>query len=80
MSVNPGFGGQKFMPEVLPKIKELKTELKRRNLSVEIEVDGGINLETAPQVVKAGATILVAGSAIFGAKDFAEVIGNMKRL
>ena len=80
MSVNPGFEGQKFMPEVLPKIKQLRAEIEKRKLNVEIEVDGGINLETAAKVVKAGANVLVAGSAIYYAKDYKSVIKKMKEL
>lgn len=80
MSVNPGFEKQKFMPEVLLKIKKLHAELRAQNLKVAIEVDGGINLETAPQVVAAGADILVAGSAIYYAEDPAAVIQKMKSL
>ncbi|MBI5400153.1 ribulose-phosphate 3-epimerase [Candidatus Saganbacteria bacterium] len=80
MSVNPGFAGQKFMPEVLPKIRKLKEKIERRTLNVEIEVDGGITLETAPQALKAGANILVAGSAIFNAANPADVIRRMKKL
>jgi ribulose-phosphate 3-epimerase len=79
MSVNPGFEGQKFMPEVLPKIKELRSLVVSRKLSVDIEVDGGINLETAKEAVKAGANVLVAGSAIFYAKDYAAVISQLKK-
>lgn len=66
MSVNPGFGGQKFIPAVLPKIDVLHRHLDQMQSSCEIEVDGGINLETAAAAVKAGATILVAGAAVFG--------------
>lgn len=80
MSVNPGFEGQKFMPVVLDKIKVLRSLVVSRKLSVDIEVDGGINLETAKEVVKAGANVLVAGSAIFYAKDFSEVIGKLKAI
>ncbi|MFH1825798.1 MAG: ribulose-phosphate 3-epimerase [bacterium] len=80
MSVNPGFEGQKFMPEVLPKISALRAEIKRRKLNVDIEVDGGINLETAKRVVAAGANVLVAGSAIYYAKDYKKVIQQMKNL
>ena len=65
MSVEPGFGGQKFIPEALDKIKALKAEINRQDLNVEIEIDGGINRETAPLAVKAGATVLVAGSYLF---------------
>jgi ribulose-phosphate 3-epimerase len=78
MSVNPGFEGQKFMAEVLPKIRALNSELRTRNLIVDIEVDGGINLETAKEVVKAGANVLVAGSAIFYADDYKKVICGLK--
>ncbi len=80
MTVEPGFEGQKFMPGVLPKIKKLREEIVRRKLEVDIEVDGGINLKTAPRAVKAGANVLVAGSAIFYAKNYAEVIRKMKAL
>ena len=78
MSVNPGFEGQKFMPEVLPKIKKLREEAARRGLALDIEVDGGINLETYKEVVKAGANVLVAGSAIFYAPDYQAVIKQLK--
>ncbi|MFZ0668489.1 MAG: ribulose-phosphate 3-epimerase [Acidimicrobiales bacterium] len=66
MTVHPGFGGQKFMVEVLPKIEQVAAELDRRGLTAEIEVDGGIDEKTAPLVVAAGARVLVAGSAVFG--------------
>ena len=69
MTVFPGFGGQAFMPEVLPKIAQVRRAIDERGLDVELEVDGGIDVRTAPDVVRAGATILVAGSAIFGASD-----------
>jgi ribulose-phosphate 3-epimerase len=78
MTVNPGFEGQKFMPEVLGKIRELKKNMERRALNVDIEVDGGINLETAKEVVKAGANVLVAGSAIFYASDYQKAICGLK--
>ena len=65
LTVNPGFSGQKLIPEALDKIPRLKRLLDERDLAVEIQADGGINAETAPQAVKAGATILVAGSAVF---------------
>jgi ribulose-phosphate 3-epimerase len=68
MSVNPGFGGQKFIEAVIPKISALRSEIDRRGLPTEIEVDGGIDPVTAPAVIEAGATILVAGSAVFHAK------------
>jgi ribulose-phosphate 3-epimerase len=69
MTVNPGFGGQAFMPEVIPKVRELRKIIEERNLLVDIEVDGGINKETARQVVSAGANVLVAGTAIFSGED-----------
>tara|TARA_Y100001958_G_C21031840_1_gene404550 strand:+ start:49 stop:711 length:663 start_codon:yes stop_codon:yes gene_type:complete len=65
MSVEPGFGGQKFMPEVLEKTKRLKEIIVKRNLKVDIEIDGGINFENCSQAKKAGANILVSGSTIF---------------
>jgi ribulose-phosphate 3-epimerase len=69
MTVFPGFGGQAFMPEVLPKIAAVRRAIDERGLACELEVDGGIDVATTPAVVEAGATILVAGSAIFGAAD-----------
>ena len=65
MSVEPGFGGQSFMPSALPKLKKLKVECLRQGLTVDLEVDGGINAETAPLAAKAGANVLVAGSYLF---------------
>ena len=73
MSVNPGFGGQAFMPEALPKIEKL-----RQKFSGDIEVDGGINAKTAPEVVRAGANILVAGTAIFGQQDVGKAIRELR--
>ena len=69
MSVNPGFGGQDFIPETLGKIRQVRGEIGKRGLKCEVEVDGGINLETAPLVVEAGADVLVAGSTVYGTKD-----------
>jgi ribulose-phosphate 3-epimerase len=66
MTVHPGFGGQSFMPEVLPKIVRTRAELDRRGLSADLEVDGGIDEDTVGAVVAAGARVLVSGSAIFG--------------
>ena len=65
MSVNPGFGGQKFMPEVLPKIKELKKIQKEQGLDFDIEIDGGINFDNYKMAIEAGANILVSGTTIF---------------
>ncbi|HEY8497171.1 MAG TPA: ribulose-phosphate 3-epimerase [Limnochordales bacterium] len=69
MTVNPGFGGQKFLPSVVPKVRRLAAWLRLTARRTHIEVDGGINTETAPLVVAAGANVLVAGSAVFGAPD-----------
>lgn len=79
MTVNPGFGGQTFIESTLNKIVRLRAELDRRNLKAELEVDGGINTETAPRVVKAGANVLVAGAAIFKSQDsIAEAIKKLR--
>jgi len=69
MTVNPGFGGQRFIEPVVPKIRHISQLIRERGLQVEIEVDGGIDAQTAPVVAGAGATILVAGSAVFGQPD-----------
>ncbi len=74
MTVEPGFGGQKFMADMLPKISEIREMLNKENPTCEIEVDGGIDATTAPLVVKAGANVLVAGSAVFNKDDRAEAI------
>ncbi len=74
MSVNPGFGGQSFIRGVIPKIARLKEMIQAKGLNVAIEVDGGIKVENAGEVVQAGAEILVAGSAIFGTKNYRETI------
>ncbi|HEY5450276.1 MAG TPA: ribulose-phosphate 3-epimerase [Polyangia bacterium] len=80
MSVNPGFSGQHFMESVVPKIRTLRAEIDRRGLKVDIEVDGGIAPGTAPAVIQAGADILVAGSAVFGAqgKDYRAAIAALR--
>ncbi len=69
MSVHPGFGGQAFLPDVLDKLRAARTIVDERGLAVELEIDGGINIDTAPLAAAAGADILVAGSAIFGQPD-----------
>ncbi len=69
MSVHPGFGGQAFLPEVLDKVRAARMIVDERALPIELEIDGGINLETAPLAAAAGADILVAGSAVFGTPD-----------
>ncbi|MGZ0049892.1 ribulose-phosphate 3-epimerase [Brevibacillus gelatini] len=79
MTVNPGFGGQKFIHNVVPKIKALRDMLNERGLShVEIEIDGGVNAETARLCEEAGATVLVAGSAVFNQPDRAKAIAAIR--
>lgn len=78
MTVNPGFGGQKFIPAMLDKITRLKKMITDRNLNVDIQVDGGINATTAKQAIAAGANILVAGSAIYQAQDIAQAIVEIR--
>ena len=78
MTVNPGFDGQSFLPEMLPKIRYLRAMCAERGLYPVIEVDGGENTMTAAQTAAAGATAIVAGSAIFGAKDYAKAIADIR--
>ncbi len=80
MTVNPGFGGQKFISSVLPKIKQVKDMSVEKGLNIEIEVDGGVNEETARLCVEAGATVLVAGSSVFNKSDRREAISLLKRI
>ncbi|MEE8329782.1 MAG: ribulose-phosphate 3-epimerase [Thermodesulfovibrionia bacterium] len=74
MSVNPGFGGQEFIPSVMDKIKMLKEMIQRKGCRAEIEVDGGVNVKNAGDVVKAGADIIVMGNAFFNSEDYADVV------
>ena len=78
MTVNPGFGGQKMIMKATDKITEIRDMLACEGAEAEIEVDGGVNESTAPMLIKKGATLLVAGSAFFGAKDCAEFIKNIR--
>jgi ribulose-phosphate 3-epimerase len=78
MSVNPGFGGQEFIPRTLDKIKMIKDIIKREGHSAKVEVDGGVNADTAADVVKAGADILVMGSAFFNSDDYAGVMSTVR--
>jgi ribulose-phosphate 3-epimerase len=78
MSVNPGFGGQAFIPSQLDKIRALRKRIDDRRLDLEIEVDGGVKTDNAGEVAAAGADILVAGSAVFGAKDYAAAIKGIR--
>lgn len=78
MTVNPGFGGQSFIQNVVPKIREVSELVQAHGLNVEIEVDGGVNAETAPLCIEAGANVLVAGSAIYGKKDLKDAINAIR--
>ncbi|MGD6942215.1 ribulose-phosphate 3-epimerase [Cytobacillus gottheilii] len=78
MTVNPGFGGQKFIPSVLPKIKAIRNWADELGLDLELEVDGGVNEETAKLCVEAGANVLVAGSAVFNEKDRAKAVAALR--
>ncbi len=79
MSVNPGFGGQKFIYRTLEKTRELKRMITERNLSVQIEIDGGVGLQNASALLSAGADVLVAGSSVFKAKDPSQAIHQLKQ-
>jgi ribulose-phosphate 3-epimerase len=78
MSVNPGFGGQQFIPSVLPKIAEVRKRIDRLGKEIWLEVDGGIKTDNIAEVARAGADTFVAGSAIFGSKDYAATIKQMR--
>ncbi len=80
MTVNPGFGGQKFIPTVLPKIRALRDAIDRQGLDVDISVDGGVGTDTLPQLVEAGVTIAVAGAAVFRAPDPAAAIRALQAM
>jgi ribulose-phosphate 3-epimerase len=78
MTVNPGFGGQTFLPSMIGKIELLRAQLSRAELPVDIEVDGGIKADNVSEVVKAGANVIVSGSGIFGTKDYGRTISEMR--
>jgi ribulose-phosphate 3-epimerase len=78
MSVNPGFGGQSYLPQITRKIAELRGTLQRRGLSVEIEVDGGVKSANVQEIAGAGANVLVAGSAVFDGKDYRRAIEALR--
>lgn len=80
MSVNPGFGGQSFTPEVLPKLSAAKAEIERRGLDIPIEIDGGVNADTGALAAEAGADILAAGTYVFRSEDMASAIATLKGL
>jgi ribulose-phosphate 3-epimerase len=78
MTVNPGFGGQKFIPSMLPKINRLQEIITEKGIEVEIEVDGGINLNTIREASAAGANIFVAGNAVFTTEDYGKTIRELR--
>ncbi|MGE0871509.1 MAG: ribulose-phosphate 3-epimerase [Kofleriaceae bacterium] len=79
MSVNPGFGGQTFIPGALDKIRRLRRMIDERGLTVDIEVDGGIKIDNIADVCAAGANVIVSGSGVFGTKDYAATIAELRR-
>ena len=80
MSVNPGFGGQKFIPYTLDKIRQLRRMIDEKNLGVQIEIDGGVTLENAASIMEAGAHVLVAGNTVFKSADPINTIHQLKQL
>lgn len=80
MSVNPGFGGQKFIRGVLPKVRQLKQWIDERGLDVELEIDGGVNRETIAEAARAGVNVFVAGNAVFREPDYAAAIRELRKL
>jgi len=79
MTVNPGFGGQKFIESMLPKIETLRGWIDERGLDVALQVDGGIAVETIGRAARSGADVFVAGTAVFGAPDYGEAIAALRR-
>ncbi len=79
MSVEPGYGGQSFMPEVLPKVEMAREWVEKRGLAADIQIDGGITSETALLAISAGANVLVAGTAVFGASDPSVAVSELRR-
>jgi len=80
MSVNPGFGGQSFIPQTLVKIRELRNMIDEKGLNVDIEIDGGVTLDNAKSIIEAGATVLVAGNTVFRAPNPTEMISLLKKI
>jgi ribulose-phosphate 3-epimerase len=78
MSVNPGFGGQQFIASVLPKIVEVRSRIRKSGRDIWLEVDGGVKTDNIAEIAKAGADTFVAGSAIFGSKDYAATLRDMR--
>jgi len=79
MSVNPGFGGQSFIPSALDKIRDLRRMIDAKGYTIDIEVDGGIKVDNIAEVVAAGANVIVSGSGVFGTKDYAATIAELRR-
>jgi ribulose-phosphate 3-epimerase len=80
MSVHPGFGGQEFIPASLQKLREVRRELARRGLSIDVEIDGGVKADNIADVKAAGANVFVSGSGIFGEKDYGKIVADMRDL
>jgi ribulose-phosphate 3-epimerase len=80
MSVNPGFGGQRFIPKTFQKIRQLSEMIAGEDLKVDIEIDGGVTVENAPELLAAGATVLVAGNTVFKSKDPVATIATLKAM
>jgi ribulose-phosphate 3-epimerase len=78
MSVNPGFGGQRFIPSALDKVARLRSMIHQRGLSTLIQIDGGVNADTIGRISQAGVDVFVAGSAIFGSQDYTRTISELK--
>jgi ribulose-phosphate 3-epimerase len=78
MSVNPGFGGQKFIPNALVKLAQVRERIRASGRDIHLEIDGGMKIDNAAQIAKAGADTFVAGSAIFGSSDYAATIAAMR--
>ena len=79
MTVEPGFGGQKFMPDMMEKLRVLRAYCQENGLAVDLQVDGGIDLNTAPVAVESGANVLVAGSALFGKPDYTKAVADLRK-
>jgi len=80
MSVHPGFGGQEFIPASLQKLREVRRELRRRGISIDVEIDGGVKADNIADAKAAGANVFVSGSGIFGEKDYGKIIAEMRKL
>ena len=80
MSVHPGFGGQEFISAALDKLRYIRRELKRRGLSIDVEIDGGVKLDNIADVKAAGANVFVSGSGIFGKPDYGKIMTEMRDL